>query len=165
MRVLLSTYGSRGDVEPMLGLVGQLRWRARAGVRVIPAAAGVRSATEKLGPWRPFPPEMADAKSVNALLCEVLNTHRASIGLAPVNDVRDYVRDDVIGTPDVDVVSAAVDAIQASGRRTVVARGWADLTLTDDGGDCIGAGGINQAADQHGAIRRDAGEDRRETCT
>ena len=181
MRVLLSTYGSRGDVEPMLGLAVRLRALgaqvqvcappnfaervAEVGVELvpvgasartlatgqaadlfagqfdavsavtaaatgcdalvatgmIPAAAGVRSAAEKLGigytyatfqqlmlpsphqpplmyPGRPFPPERTDAKSINAMFGEVLNSHRASIGLAPVDDVRDYVRDDVIGT-------------------------------------------------------------------
>ena len=203
MRVLLSTYGSRGDVEPMLGLAVQLRalgaevrvcappnfaervaevgfelvpagrsartlatghaaelfagqfdavsavTEAAAGcdalvaTGMIPAAAGVRSAAEKLGigyvyttfqqlmlpsphqpplmyPGRPFPPERTDAKSINAMFGEMLNTYRTSIGLAPVDDVRDYVRDDVIGkrpwlatdpvldpwqaTPDLDVV-------------------------------------------------------------
>jgi UDP:flavonoid glycosyltransferase YjiC (YdhE family) len=33
MHVLLSTYGSRGDFEPMMGLAGQLRTLG-AGVRV-----------------------------------------------------------------------------------------------------------------------------------
>ena len=79
-------------------------------------------------PERPFPPEMTDnrmlgnldAQSINALFREALNTHRASIGLPPVDDVRDYVRDYVIGkqpwlatdpildpwreTPDLDVI-------------------------------------------------------------
>jgi vancomycin aglycone glucosyltransferase len=289
MRVLLSTYGSRGDVEPMLGLAGQLRALgaqvrvcappnfaervAEVGVELvpvgnsartlatgqaadlfagqfdavsavteaaagcdalvatgmIPAAAGVRSAAEKLGigyvyatfqqlmlpsphqppllyPGRPYPPERADAQSINAMFSKALNTHRASIGLVPVDDVRDYVRDDVIGTrpwlatdpildpwqatPDLDVVQTgawllpderplpadleafldagtppvyvgfgsmpmggspdvagvAIEAIRAHGRRSVVARGWADLTLTDDGDDCIGVGEVNQQA-------------------
>lgn len=289
MRVLLSTYGSRGDVEPMLGLAGQLRALgaqvrlcappnfaervAEVGVELVPAghsartlatgkaadlfagqldavsavteaaagcdalvatgmmpaAAGVRSAAEKLGigytyatfqqlmlpsphkpplmyPGRPYPPERIDAESINAPFGEMLNTYRASIGLAPVGDVRDYVRDDVIGkrpwlatdpvldpwqaTPDLDVVqtgawilpderplpadleafldagtppvyvgfgsmpmgeatdvvSVAIEAIRAHGRRTVVARGWADLTLTDVGGDCLGVGEVNQQA-------------------
>jgi vancomycin aglycone glucosyltransferase len=182
MRVLLSTYGSRGDVEPMVALAVQLRelgaqvrmcappdedfaellsgvgvpllsvgqsarglatgaraelftgqFDAVAAVTaaaegcdalvatgMMPAAAGVRSVAEKLGirfvyatfqqlmlpsphhppllyPGRPFPPEMANAQSVNALFGEVLNTHRTSIGLPPVGDVRDYVRDYVIG--------------------------------------------------------------------
>ena len=88
---------------------------------MMPAAAGVRSAAEKLGiryvyvtfqqlmlpsprhpplmyPGRPFPPERTDAKSINAMFCEALNAFRVSIGLPPVADVRAYVRDDVIGT-------------------------------------------------------------------
>ncbi|MFI6059492.1 glycosyltransferase [Streptomyces sp. NPDC051286] len=190
MRVLLSTYGSRGDVEPMVGLAVRLRALGAevrvcappdeefaellAGVGVplvpagqsaralmtaaappsslprraaeliasqfdavtaaaegcdvlvatgaLPATAGARSVAEKLGirsvsvtfqqltlpsphhpplayPGRPFPPEVTDnrvlwdldAQSINALFGEALNTNRASIGLPPVDDVRDYV--------------------------------------------------------------------------
>ncbi|MFI6604453.1 glycosyltransferase [Nonomuraea sp. NPDC050536] len=192
MRVLLSTYGSRGDVEPIAGLAVRLRElgaevrvcappdedfaQRLAGVGVpmvpvgpsaralttsarppssanlpqraaeliagqfdavtaaaegcdvlvatgmMPAAAGARSVAEKLGirsvsvtfqqvtlpsphhlplayPGRPFPPEVTDnrvlwdldAQSINALFGEALNTNRASIGLPPVDNVRDYV--------------------------------------------------------------------------
>ena len=50
-------------------------------------------------PGRPLPPEVTDnrvlwdldAQSVNALFGEALNTHRASIGLPPVDNVGDYV--------------------------------------------------------------------------
>ncbi|HWM40087.1 MAG TPA: glycosyltransferase [Streptomyces sp.] len=215
MRVLLSTYGSRGDVEPLVGLAVELRalgaevrvcappdedfaqrlagvgvtlvpvyLSARAlttaapspsslpqraaeliasqfdaviaaaegcdalvATGVMPAAAGARSVAEKLRipsvsvtfqqltlpsphhpplayPGRPFPPEVTDnqvlwdldAQSINALFGEALNTNRASIGLPPVNDVRDYVigdhpwlaTDPVLDpwqeTPDLDVV-------------------------------------------------------------
>ncbi|WP_329534690.1 glycosyltransferase [Streptomyces sp. NBC_01450] len=190
MRVLLSTYGSRGDVEPLAGLAVRLRElgaevrvcappdedfaRRLAGVGVplvpvgrsaralttaapspadlprraaeliadlvdvvtaaaegcdvlvatgvMPAAAGARSVAEKLGirsvsvtfqqltlpsphhpplayPGRPFPPEVTDnrvlwdldARSIDALFGAALNTSRASIGLPPVDNVRDYV--------------------------------------------------------------------------
>lgn len=215
MRVLLSTYGSRGDVEPLVGLAVRLRElgaEARvcappdedfaqrlAGVDVplvpvgpsarawtkaappasslpqraaeviaaqfdavvpaaegcdvlvatgmMPAAAGARSVAEKLGipsvsvtfqqltlpsphhpplayPGRPFPPEVTDnqvlwdldAESIDVLFGEALNTNRASIGLPPVDHVRDYVigdrpwlaTDPVLDpwreTPDFDVV-------------------------------------------------------------
>ncbi|MET8531532.1 glycosyltransferase [Streptomyces sp. NPDC005065] len=192
MRVLLSTYGSRGDVEPLVGLAVQLR-ALGAEVRVcappdedfaqrladvgvpmvpvgqsaralttaspppssanlprraaeliasqfaavpaaaegcdvlvatgaMPAAAGARSVAEKLGirsvsvtfqqltlpsphhpplayPGRPFPPDVTDnrvlwdldAESIDALFGEALNVNRASIGLPPVDNVRDYV--------------------------------------------------------------------------
>ncbi|MBH1937717.1 glycosyltransferase family 1 protein [Streptomyces sp. AV19] len=213
--MLLSTYGSRGDVEPLVGLAEQLRAlgaevrvcappdeefaQRLAGVGVplvpvgpsareltksapppsslpqraaeliagqfetviaaaedcdvlvatgmMPAAAGALSVAEKLGirsvsvtfqqltlpsphrrplayPGRPFPPEVTDnrvlwdldARSVNVLFGEALNTNRASIGLPPVDDVRDYVigdrpwlaTDPVLDpwqeTPDFDVV-------------------------------------------------------------
>ncbi|MDX3101037.1 glycosyltransferase [Nonomuraea angiospora] len=190
MRVVLSTYGSRGDVEPMAALAVRLRElgaevrvcappdeefaQRLAGVGVelvpvgpsaralttaapapsslpqraaeliagqfeavtaaaeggdvlvatgmMPAAAGARSVAEKLGirsvsvtfqqltlpsphrrplayPGRPFPPEVTDnrvlwdldAQSIDALFGAALNTNRASIGLPPVDNVRDYV--------------------------------------------------------------------------
>jgi vancomycin aglycone glucosyltransferase len=190
VRVLLSTYGSRGDVEPMAALAVRLRELGAevrvcappdqefvdllAGVGVpmvpvyqsaraltkapppasamsqraaeviasqldavtaaaegcdvlvatgmLPAMAGALSVAEKLGipsvsvtfqqltlpsphraplayRGRPFPPEVTDnrelweldAQSINALFGEALNTNRASIGLPPVDNVRDYV--------------------------------------------------------------------------
>ncbi|MER6983201.1 glycosyltransferase, partial [Streptomyces carpinensis] len=190
MRVMLSTYGSRGDVEPLVALAVRLRElgaevrvcappdedfaRRLAGVGVplvpfgpsaralttavpapadlprraaeviagqfdaviaaaegcdvlvatgmMPAAAGARSVAEKLGirsvyvtfqqltlpsphhpplayPGRPFPLEVTDnrvlweldAQSIDALFGEALNTNRTSIGLPPVEHVRDYV--------------------------------------------------------------------------
>lgn len=215
MRVLLSTYGSRGDVEPLVGLAERLRElgaevrvcappdedfaqrlaavdvplvpvgrSARAlttaapqpsslpqraaeliasqfdavsaaaegcdvlvATGVMPAAAGARSVAEKLGipsvsvtfqqitlpsphhaplayAGRPFPPDVTDnrvlweldAESINALFGEALNRNRASVGLPPVDNVRDYVigdkpwlaTDPVLDpwrkTPDFDVV-------------------------------------------------------------
>ena len=75
-------------------------------------------------PGQPFPPEVTDnrvlwdlnAQSFNALHGEALNTHRASIGLPPVDDVRNFIftdhpwlaADPTLGpwqeTPDLDVV-------------------------------------------------------------
>ncbi|MFE9139088.1 glycosyltransferase [Streptomyces sp. NPDC007355] len=217
MKVLLSTYGSRGDVEPLVGLAVRLRELgaevrvcappdedfaerlAGVGVSVVgvgrsaralttaapppspanlpqrsaelitgqwevmpaaaegcdvlvatgamPAIAGARSVAEKLGigcvsaifqqltlpsprrpplayPGRPFPPEVTDnralweldARSIDALFGEALNTSRASRGLPPVDHVRDYalgerpwlatdpVLDPWVETPDLDVV-------------------------------------------------------------
>ncbi|MFG2881866.1 glycosyltransferase [Streptomyces sp. NPDC048297] len=215
MRALLSTYGSRGDVEPLVALAMRLR-ELGAEVRVcappdedfaqrladvdvplvpvgpsaraltlaapqpsglperaarliagqfdampaaaegcdvlvatgmVPAAAGALSVAEKLGipsvsvtfqqitlpsphraplayPGRPFPPDVTDnrvlwdmdAESIDVLFAEALNTNRASAGLPPVKDVRDYVigdrpwlaTDPVLdpwqGMPDIDVV-------------------------------------------------------------
>ncbi|MET7382116.1 glycosyltransferase [Streptomyces sp. NPDC005526] len=191
--MLLSTYGSRGDVEPLGGLAVQLRElgaevrvcappdedfaQRLAGVGVplipvgrsaraltneapppsslpqraaeliadqldvvlsaadgcdalvatgvLPAAAGALSVAENLGipsvsvtfqqltlpspyhpplayPGRPFPPGVTDnrvlwdldAQSINALFGAALHTNRASIGLPPVDSVRDYVLGD-----------------------------------------------------------------------
>ncbi|WP_208026600.1 glycosyltransferase [Streptomyces sp. Tu 3180] len=188
--MLLSTYGSRGDVEPLVGLAVRLRELgaqarvcappdddfaqrlAGAGVPLVPvgrsaraltteapapsslprraaeliadqfdavtaaaegcdalvatgmlpAAAGALSVAEKLGvpavsvtfqqltlpsphrpplayPGRPLPPGVSDnralwdldARNVNALFGEALDTNRAAIGLPPVDDVRGYV--------------------------------------------------------------------------
>ncbi len=191
MRVLLSTYDSRGGVEPLVGLAVQLRAAgaevrvcappdeefaerlAGFGVPLVPfgesvrammtaatppseadlrrhvddtiaaqfgtvaataegcdalvatglvwTAAGARSVTEKLGihyvyasyhpthlpsphhpppsywglPFQMFRPDNRllwglDAQNANALLGPTLNSHRASIGLQPVDKVRDY---------------------------------------------------------------------------
>jgi len=88
---------------------------------LLPAAAGARSVTEKLGiryvyaafcplllpsphhpplpfPGRPLPPEVTDnrvlwdlnAQSANALFGPVLNASRATVGLAPVDNVYNY---------------------------------------------------------------------------
>ncbi|HKF84985.1 MAG TPA: glycosyltransferase [Candidatus Limnocylindrales bacterium] len=40
----------------------------------------------------------------------------------------------------------AVDAARAHGRRLIVSRGWADLTLTDDREDCLIVGDVNHQA-------------------
>ena len=215
MRVLLSTYGGRGDVEPLVGLAVRLRalgaevrvcappdWAERlaeVGVPLVPVgppvrqlvhgatrpsvadvprlaaeliaeqfdklpavaegcdalvatglfpvAASAQSVAEKLGiryvfaaycpiflpsphrppqplPGRPLPPDVTDNRvlndldiqNYNALYGDALNVHRASIGLPPVENVRDHVitdhpwlaADPVLGpwqeSPDLDVV-------------------------------------------------------------
>jgi vancomycin aglycone glucosyltransferase len=215
MRVLLSTYGGRGDVEPLVGLAVRLRalgaqvrvcappdWAERlaeVGVPLVPVgppvrqlvhgatppsvadvprraaeliaeqfdklpaaaegcdalvatglfpvAASAQSVAEKLGiryvfaaycpiflpsphhpphplPGRPLPPDVTDNRvlndldiqNYNALFGDALNTHRASIGLPPVDNVRDHVitdhpwlaADPILGpwqeSPDLDVV-------------------------------------------------------------
>ncbi|MGQ4615714.1 nucleotide disphospho-sugar-binding domain-containing protein [Nocardia sp. R7R-8] len=190
MRVLLTTWGSRGDVEPLAGLAVALRELGaealvcappdeefaelleRVGVPLVPLGptvhsivanpkpptaqdafalapalvaarfdtltaaaegcdallatglmpAGARDVAEKLGlhyvlacfhifglPSRHFPPGRRpgtpspaeetdnrvlweqDAQRVNALYGEAVNSHRAAIGLPPVDNVRDYV--------------------------------------------------------------------------
>ena len=216
MRVLLSTYGGRGDVEPLVGLAVRLRalgaevrvcappdWAERLaqfGVPLVPIGPAVRplmhgaappsaadaprlaaeliaeqfgklpaaaegcdalvatglfpvvasaqSVAEKLGirfvfaaycpivlpaphrrplsllPGRPLPPDVTDNRvlndldieNYNMLFGDLLNTQRASIGLPPVDNVRDHVitghpwlaADPVLGpwpeTADLDVV-------------------------------------------------------------
>jgi vancomycin aglycone glucosyltransferase len=193
MRVLLSTYGGRGDVEPLVGLAVGLRalgaevrvcappdWaerlaevdvpfvplgmpvrqlldgatrptaadipRIQAGLiaeqfdklpavaedcdalvstGLFPVAASVQSVAEKLGvrhvfaaycpiylpsphhrpqglPGRPLPADVTDPRvlnelsiqNYNAMFGDVLNRHRAAIGLAPIDNVRDHVTGD-----------------------------------------------------------------------
>ncbi|MFD9003029.1 glycosyltransferase [Streptomyces sp. NPDC059582] len=188
--MLLSTYGSRGDVEPLVGLAVRLRelgaevrvcappdedfarrlegvgvplvpvsrsaraWTKEAppaaglpqraaeviagqfvalteaaggcdvlvATGMIPAAAGALSVAEMLGiqsvsvtfqqltlpashrrplayPGRPLPPEVTDnrtlwdldAQNIDALFGEALNINRTAAGMAPVDNVRDYV--------------------------------------------------------------------------
>jgi vancomycin aglycone glucosyltransferase len=305
MRVVLSTYGSRGDVEPMVAFAVQLRalgaevlvcappdfgdLLARVGVPLVPAgssvremvrqvvmgetpppaeylprraselvaaqfdavaaaaegceavvasgltpaAAGARAVAEKLGiryvhaTWcprwlpsphhpplgllgGPFPPRVTDnlalwkleAESLNAMFGTPINTHRASIGLPAVDDVRDHVftdrpwlaADPILapwpqpakfeimqtgawilpderplpaeleafldsGAPPVyvgfgsipmraaqEIASAAIEAVRVQGRRVLIGRGWADLTLIDDWDDCFSIGEVNQQA-------------------
>ncbi|GAB2962266.1 glycosyltransferase [Saccharothrix stipae] len=86
---------------------------AAAGARSVAEALGIRSVSVTFQqltlpsphhsplayPGRPFPPEVTDkrvlwdldARSINALFGEALNTHRTSVGLPPVDNVRDYV--------------------------------------------------------------------------
>jgi vancomycin aglycone glucosyltransferase len=45
-----------------------------------------------------------------------------------------------------DYARAAIDAIRAQGRRVLVLRGWAELTLLDDLDDCFIIGEVNQQA-------------------
>jgi vancomycin aglycone glucosyltransferase len=296
MRVLLSTYDSRGGVEPLAGLAVQLKalgaevqvcappdqefaeLLAGVGVPLVPygesvrammtgtapseadlrrqldalvaahfdtvaaaaegcdalvatnlplAAAAARSATEKLGlhyvyasyhpahlPSAHHPPPNylgwhfannqalwdLDAQNMDALFGATLNGHRASIGLPPVDNLRDHaITDrpwlaadatlgpwpepadaDVVqtgawllpderplpadlvtfleaGPPPVyvgfgsmglqnskDIVPVLIEAIRAQGRRTVLSRGWANLSLVDGREDCFVVGEVNQ---------------------
>jgi vancomycin aglycone glucosyltransferase len=41
---------------------------------------------------------------------------------------------------------AAAQAARALGRRVIVSRGWAELSLVDDGTDCLAIGEVNQQA-------------------
>jgi vancomycin aglycone glucosyltransferase len=299
MRVLLSTYDSRGGVEPLVGLALRLRRLsaevlicappdcadrlAEVGVPLVPvgepvrplvhgakppsaadvprraaeliatqfdklaaaavgcdvlvasglmpAVAAARSVAERLGirsvfvswcpiflpsphhrphplPGRPLTPDVTDnrlldaldVESYNALFGAALNTHRALVGLSPVDDVRAHILGDqpwLAADPtlapwrepaDLDVICTpawivpderplpgelaafldagpppvyvgfgsmrapegfarvAIEAIRALGRRALVARGWADLSLIDDRRDCLAVGEVNQQA-------------------
>jgi chloroorienticin B synthase/vancomycin aglycone glucosyltransferase len=45
-----------------------------------------------------------------------------------------------------DAVRVVVEAIRAQGRRVILSRGWADLTLPDDRDDCFAVGEVNLQA-------------------
>jgi vancomycin aglycone glucosyltransferase len=141
-----------------------------------------------------------DAERFNNLFGSVLNAHRASIGLAPVTDVRSHIFTDrpwlaadrtlapwpdptdqavfqsgawilpderpltpeletflETGEPPVyfgfgsmrappDLSQVMVQTARALGRRAIVSRGWADLSLVDNQPDCIAIGEVNQQA-------------------
>jgi vancomycin aglycone glucosyltransferase len=304
MRVVLSTYGSRGDVQPLVALAVQLRalgadvrvcappedefteLLARVGMPLVPtgpsvrellrqarlesgppdlptraaqlvaalygavaaaaegadaivaggvtpAAAGAQAVAEKLGirhvyvtycpiwltsphhrplglPGQPFPPDVTDnqalwkleAEGLNAVFRAPLNTHRASVALPPMDDVRHRVFTDCpwlaadptlapwqrpadlqvvqtgawilpddralpadveafldAGTPPVyigfgsipmrgsqEIAQEAIEAIRAQGRRALVARGWAELAVSDNRDDAFAVGEVNQQA-------------------
>ncbi|HEY3611577.1 MAG TPA: glycosyltransferase, partial [Pseudonocardiaceae bacterium] len=141
-----------------------------------------------------------DTRRWNDTWSAVLNTHRASAGLAPVTDVRghlfterpwlaadptlapwpDPTAPDVVqtgawilpddrplstelaafldaGAPPVyfgfgsirapqELARTMIQAARALGRRAIVLRGWADLSLVDSEPDCLSIGEVNQQA-------------------
>ena len=141
-----------------------------------------------------------DAERFNGLFGPALNSHRASIGLAPVSGARRHVftdqpwlaADPVLapwpepadaavfqtgawillddrplnpeveaflegGEPPVyfgfgssrapqDLGQVMIRAARALGRRAIVSRGWAELSLIDDSADCLAIGEVNQQA-------------------
>jgi vancomycin aglycone glucosyltransferase len=148
-----------------------------------------------------------DGRRFNSLFGAALNTHRASLDLPPIQDVRSYVltltpwlaadpvlapwtdpADETVvqtgawvvrdtrplgsdldafldaGTPPIyfgfgsmrlgvggtaatsDLSRLMIEAARALGRRAIVARGWAELSLVDDGVDCLAIDEVNQQA-------------------
>jgi vancomycin aglycone glucosyltransferase len=142
-----------------------------------------------------------DARRWNENWGPLLDAHRASLGLAPIADVRSHVltdrpwlaADPTLGpwpgsTDDGDVFQTGawileddrplsreletfldageppiyfgfgsirapndlnqvmIEAARAVGRRAIVSRGWADLSLPDDKPDCLAIGEVNQQA-------------------
>jgi vancomycin aglycone glucosyltransferase len=141
-----------------------------------------------------------DAERFNDLFRAILNAHRASMGLAPIGDVRSHVftdrpwlaADPILGpwpgpaysavfqtgawiVPDERPLSRELEAFldggetpvyfgfgsirapqnlsevmiqtaRALGRRAIVSRGWADLSLVDDAPDCFAIDEVNQQA-------------------
>lgn len=141
-----------------------------------------------------------DAQRWNDMWGTPLNSHRASLGLAPVADVRSHVLtrrpwlaadptlgpwpgpdDDTVfqtgawivpderplspdlerfldaGEPPVyfgfgsnraphDLSRVMIESARALGRRAIVSRGWAELSLVDDEPDCLAIGEVNYQA-------------------
>ncbi|MFD5090314.1 glycosyltransferase [Amycolatopsis thailandensis] len=104
-----------------------------------PELGGVRTGAWMVSDERPLSPEL------EAFL---------AAGEPPV-----YVGFGSSPAPD-DVAGVAVEAIRAQGRRVILARGWADLVLPDDGADCFAIDEVNQqvlfgrvaAAVHHGGV-------------
>jgi vancomycin aglycone glucosyltransferase len=141
-----------------------------------------------------------DAERFSDLFGAALNSHRASLGLAPINDVRSHVfterpwlaadptlgpwpdpADDVVvqtgawiladerplspdieaflesGEPPVyfgfgsmraapDLGRVMIQSARALGRRAILSRGWAELSLGDSEPDCLAVGEVNLQA-------------------
>ncbi|MCL1475362.1 glycosyltransferase [Argonema antarcticum] len=141
-----------------------------------------------------------DARRWNDMWGVLLNTHRASLGLAPVTDVLRHILTDRpwlaadptlapwpdpadqavfqtgawilpdqrplspeleafldAGEPPVyfgfgsirapeDLSRVAIESARAIGRRAIVSRGWADLSVVDNEPDCLAQGEVNQQA-------------------
>ena len=141
-----------------------------------------------------------DAQRWNETWGDLLNSHRAALGLAPVSDVRNHILTDQpwlaadptlgpwpdptdgavfqtgawilpdarplspeleafleAGEPPVyfgfgsirapqDLSRVMIETARALGRRAIVSRGWADLSLVDDEPDCLSIGEVNQQA-------------------
>jgi UDP:flavonoid glycosyltransferase YjiC (YdhE family) len=149
VRVSLSTYGSRGDVEPLVGLAVRLRALgaevrvcappdedfaqrlAGVGVPMVPVGQSARAlATDPaLDPWQETPD--LDVVQTGAWILP---------DVRPLPDDLEAFLD--AGTPPVyvgfgsmpmrastDVARVAIEAIRAQGRRALVGRGWADLGI------------------------------------
>jgi len=116
VRVLLSTYDSRGGVEPLAGLAVRLRAlgaEVRVCARSVAGKLGIRSVHVSYCPiflpsphhrpqplpGRPLPPEVTgnqvlwdlNAQSYNAVYGPALNTHRVANGLPPADNVRAHI--------------------------------------------------------------------------
>ena len=141
-----------------------------------------------------------NAERFNSSFGAALNTHRASLGLAPVSDVGGHIfterpwlaADPTLGpwpdpadpavfqtgawilpderplSPELesfleageppvyfgfgsvrateDLSQVMITSARALGRRAIVLRGWADLSLIDDAPDCLAIGEVNQQA-------------------
>ena len=141
-----------------------------------------------------------EAQRWNDQFASAVNSHRTSMRLAPVTDLRNHIftaqpwlaADSTLApwleTADLDVVQtgvwirldqrrlspeleafldageppvyfgfgsmraprdlnqATIKAARALGRRAIVSRGWADVTLPDDGSDCLSIGEVNVQA-------------------
>ncbi|MBV2156444.1 glycosyltransferase [Kitasatospora sp. SUK 42] len=99
-----------------------------------------------LGPWQPFADQeivqtgawlLPDDRPLPADLSAFLAAGEPPVyvgfGSMPMQ-----------GAPD--AAQVAVEAVRAQGRRLVLARGWADLSVADGGDDCFAVGEVNQQA-------------------
>ena len=165
-----------------------------------PPPLGLRGDTPTPAPTH-YPELWArDAERFNATFGVALNSSRASLGLAPVSDVRSHIFTDRpwlaadptlgpwpdpvdqavfqtgawilpderplspeletfldAGEPPVyfgfgsiraseDLSQVMIKSARAVGRRAIVSRGWAELSLVDDEPDCLAIGEVNQQA-------------------
>jgi vancomycin aglycone glucosyltransferase len=157
MRVLLSTYGSRGDVEPMAGLAAALR-ALGAEVRVCapPDFADLLARAFTRHPWLEADPVLApwlepadfDVTQTGAWI--LADERPLPAGLEAFLDAGPppvYVSFGSMPMRDAErVAQAVIAAVRAQGRRVLLGSGWAGLARIDDQDDCFVVGEVNQQA-------------------
>ena len=97
-----------------------------------------------LGPW-PEPAEL-DVRQTGAwILRDVRPLSDELTAFLDAGEPPVYFGFGSVRAPE-DASRVAVQAARALGRRVILMRGWADLSLVDDGDDCIAIGEVNQQA-------------------
>jgi vancomycin aglycone glucosyltransferase len=143
------------DAQRVNALYGEALNRHRAAIGLLPVD-NVRdyvftdqpwlAADPVLGPWR----EMTDLDLVQTGAWIRPDERSLPAELEPFRDAGEppvYVGFGSMAMhTSTDLARLAIEAIRAHGHRVLLARGWADLALTDDRDDCFAVGEVNHQA-------------------